>query len=153
MKTLILSNCSLRRFTPIFLFVFIWSVSFGQQDIAINLHGIISSRDDSDAGMPANNYLLVNAENKVSSKYKSMDIKISTEDSGTMSLNIQSNRNQNVLIEIKNNLDDELLFKPVHLKKGNNIISFDTDEVPYFLYLKIGKIHADNCGSFIVFRK
>ena len=137
----------------IFLLVFAWDTSFGQNDVVINTTNELSGDENSIVDDVNTGYLLVNTDKKLPSEYKNLQMKVlPLDESGTISVMINSNRNRTILIEVKNNSDDELLFQSVNLKKGNNIISFDNDNSKV-LFLKVGKMDSNNNASFVVLRK
>jgi hypothetical protein len=146
-----------KQIIPFFLLMLTWGISFGQQDVALNTKATVPVAEviNTDESVNAAAYMVTSTDKKISGEYKDLVIKISpvTVD-GKMSLIINSRKNRNVLIELRNSLEDELLFQTVKLTEGDNIISFETDdESVTFFQLKLGAVNSNSIASFLLLKK
>ncbi len=100
-------------------------------------------------------YAIILSKRNQEEQFRSLTIKIYVNPkTGEQSLQIKSRINRKVLIELKNMSEDELLFQPYQLKRGNNIIPFENDEVGTKAFsLRLCKPESNKSSTFLIMKQ
>ena len=101
-------------------------------------------------------YIVMNSsDKKIRSDFRELKINIAPNDSkGVLSLEITSQKQWTLLMELKNSLEDVLLFQEVELKEGLNSIPFETDDASITSFtLKMSEVSSNYSASLSLLRR
>ncbi len=125
---------------------------------AQSLTSSLVSNTDTNISSPENklDYIVMNAtDKKLRSDFKELKINIAPNDSkGMLSLEINSPKRWILLMELKNGLEDVLLFQEVELHEGINTIPFETDDAATTTFsLKMSEVSSNYSASLSLLRR
>ena len=101
-------------------------------------------------------YIVLNStDKKIRSDFRELKINIAPgESKGVLSLEITSQKQWTLLLELKNSLEDVLLFQEVELKPGQNTIPFETDDASITSFtLKMSEVSSNYSASLSLLRR
>ena len=132
------------------------NISFCVQ--AQSLNSSLVSNPDTNISSTENtlDYIVMNAtDKKLRSDFKELKINIAPNDSkGMLSLEINSPKRWILLMELKNGLEDVLLFQEMELEEGLNTIPFETDDAATTTFsLKLSEVSSNYSASLSLLRR
>ena len=101
-------------------------------------------------------YIVMNStDKKLRSDFRELKINIAPNQAkGVLSLEITSPKAWTLLFELKNSLEDVLLFQEVELKEGLNTIPFETDDASITSFtLKMSEVSSNYSASLSMLRR
>ena len=101
-------------------------------------------------------YIVMNAtDKKLRSDFRELKINIAPNDSkGMLSLEIYSTKRWILLLELKNGLEDVLLFQEIELQEGINSIPIETDDAATTTFsLKMSEVSSNYSASLSLLRR
>ena len=101
-------------------------------------------------------YIVLNAsDKKIRSDFRELKINIApNSQKGMLSLEIISSKHWNLLMELKNGLEDVLLFEEVELHEGLNTIPFETDDAAINMFtLKMSESSSNYSASLSLLKR
>lgn len=136
--------------------VFASSLSFGVQ--AQSTTSSLESTPDSNISSTENklDYIVLNStDKKLRSDFKELKINIAPNAArGMLSLEINSPKHWILLMELKNGLEDVLLFQEVELQEGLNTIPFETDDASITSFaLKMSEVSSNYSASLSLLKR
>ena len=139
-----------------YIIVFVSSLSFGVQ--AQSTTSSLESTPDSNISSTENklDYIVMNStDKKLRSDFKELKINIAPNAARDMlSLEINSPKHWILLMELKNGLEDVLLFQEVELQEGLNTIPFETDDASITSFtLKMSEVSSNYSASLSLLKR
>ncbi len=125
---------------------------------AQSLTSTLVSNPDTNISSPQNklDYIVMNAtDKKLRSDFKELKINIAPNDAkGMLSVEIYSSKHWILLMELKNGLEDVLLFQEIELQPGMNTIPFETDDAPITTFnLKLSEVSSNYSASLSLLKR
>ena len=136
--------------------------SFCIFSFSINAQSVVTSsltiNPDTNISNQENNldYIVLNAsDKKIRSDFRELKINIApNSQKGMLSLEIISSKHWNLLMELKNGLEDVLLFEEVELHEGLNTIPFETDDAAINMFtLKMSESSSNYSASLSLLKR
>lgn len=136
--------------------MFVSTLSFGV--LAQSTTSSLESTPDSNISSTENklDYIVMNStDKKLRSDFKELKINIAPNAAGGMlSLEINSSKHWILLMELKNGLEDVLLFQEVELQEGLNTIPFETDDASITSFtLKMSEVSSNYSASLSLLKR
>lgn len=144
----------MRKILPAFLIITALSFSGHSQTLTSSL--VINSDSNLSATENKLDYMVLNSsDKKLRTDFRELKISIAPNGSISMlSLEINSPKHWVLLLELKNGLEDVLLFQEIELQPGLNTIPFETDDASITTFnLKLSEVSSNYSASLSLLKR